>query len=187
MITDTLLRGLNAVASTRLQQEETEPPQQDLFEQAEFNDALPAGPSPRFVDLFSGIGGFRIGMTAAGGTCVFTNDWDMYSQRVYAAWFGNKDLSGGDIRDSAIIRKIPAHDVLCAGFPCQPFSIAGVSKRNSLGQAHGFADVKNGSSFFAITRILDEHRSRPANIRVITRRNLPPRMLSACASMDDRT
>jgi DNA (cytosine-5)-methyltransferase 1 len=109
----------------------------------------------RFIDLFCGIGGFRIGFDRAGGECVFSCDWDKYSQLTYQANFGEKPH--GDIY-SIGIGKIPAHDVLCAGFPCQPFSIAGVSKKLSLGRKHGFEDEKQGNLFFQIEAILDYHK-----------------------------
>jgi len=117
-----------------------------------------AGVSPKFIDLFAGIGGFRIGMTAAGGSCVFTNEWDEPAQRTYTTWFGADDVHGGDIRSPEIINAIPDHDILCAGFPCQPFSLAGVSKKKSLGRKHGFDDEKQGNLFFAITEVIDAHR-----------------------------
>ena len=79
----------------------------------------------KFIDLFCGIGGFRLGFESAGGQCVFSSDWDRFSQQTYEANFGEKPH--GDIHEVAV-EDIPAHDVLCAGFPCQPFSIAGVSK-----------------------------------------------------------
>ena len=112
-------------------------------------------PKPRFIDLFCGIGGFRIAFERAGGQCVFSSDWDKFSQLTYEANFGEKPL--GDIR-SVAIADIPKFDILCAGFPCQPFSIAGVSKKNSLGRKHGFEDEKQGNLFFSIADILDYHR-----------------------------
>lgn len=88
----------------------------------------------RFIDLFAGIGGLRIGFDAIGGQCVFTSEWDKYSQATYRENFGNDHPIAGDIREySKDPSMIPAHDVLLAGFPCQPFSIAGVSKKNALG------------------------------------------------------
>ena len=99
--------------------------------------------SPRFIDLFCGIGGFRIAFEKAGGKCIFSSDYDKFSQQTYAANFG--ELPHGDINQIQVA-DIPSHDVLCAGFPCQPFSIAGVSKKNSLGRLHGFDDVKQGNS-----------------------------------------
>ena len=109
----------------------------------------------RFIDLFCGIGGFRIALDSVGGTCVFSSDWDRYARQTYAANFG-VDPSG-DIR-TVIADGIPKFDVLTAGFPCQPFSISGVSKKNSLGRPHGFADLTQGTLFFEIVRILDAHR-----------------------------
>ena len=109
----------------------------------------------RFIDLFCGIGGFRIGFEKAGCKCVFSSDYDKYSQQTYEANFGERPH--GDIHAVAVA-DIPAHDILCGGFPCQPFSIAGVSKKLSLGRKHGFEDVKQGNLFFSITDILDFHR-----------------------------
>lgn len=109
----------------------------------------------KFIDLFCGIGGFRIAFDRAGAECVFSCDWDKYSQLTYEANFGEKPK--GDIY-SIGIGKIPSHDILCAGFPCQPFSIAGVSKKLSLGRKHGFEDEKQGNLFFQIEAILDYHK-----------------------------
>ncbi len=109
----------------------------------------------RFIDLFCGIGGFRIAFESVGGECVFSSDWDRFSQQTYAANFG--EVPHGDIH--AVSEKdIPHFDILCAGFPCQPFSIAGVSKKLSLGRRHGFDDEKQGNLFFEIARILEYHR-----------------------------
>lgn len=110
---------------------------------------------PRFIDLFCGIGGFRIAFERAGGRCVFSSDWDKHSQITYEANFGEKPH--GDIH-SVAVADIPAHDILCGGFPCQPFSLAGVSKKNSLGRKHGFEDEKQGNLFFSIAEILDYHK-----------------------------
>jgi DNA (cytosine-5)-methyltransferase 1 len=109
----------------------------------------------RFIDLFCGIGGFRLAFERAGGKCVFSCDWDKYSQITYEANFGEKPH--GDIHkiEAAEIEK---HDILCAGFPCQPFSIAGVSKKLSLGRKHGFEDERQGNLFFEIARILKYHQ-----------------------------
>lgn len=109
----------------------------------------------RYIDLFCGIGGFRIAFEGAGGRCVFSSDYDKFSQQTYEANFGQKPH--GDIHGVAVA-DIPAHDILCAGFPCQPFSIAGVSKKLSLGRKHGFEDAKQGNLFFSITDIIDFHR-----------------------------
>ncbi len=111
--------------------------------------------APRFIDLFCGIGGFRIAFEKVGGTCVFSSDYDKFSQQSYAANFGEKPH--GDIHEVAVA-DIPAHDILCGGFPCQPFSIAGVSKKISLGRGHGFDDIKQGNLFFSLADILDYHR-----------------------------
>lgn len=112
----------------------------------------------KFIDLFAGIGGFRSGMTAAGGECVFTSEWDKYAAKTYQAWYGDKHIYTDDIRNISIEDEIPDHDVLCGGFPCQPFSLAGVSKKNSLGRAHGFDDEKQGNLFFKIMDIVDIKR-----------------------------
>ena len=113
----------------------------------------------RFVDLFAGIGGLRLGFEAIGGTCVFTSEWNKFSQATYRANFGEEHEIQGDIAkiDAA---DVPAHDVLLAGFPCQPFSLAGVSKKNSLGRAHGFADETQGTLFFDVVRILRHHNPK---------------------------
>ena len=109
----------------------------------------------RFVDLFCGIGGFRLAFEGVGAKCVFSCDWDKHSRKTYLANFG--DDPTGDIRE-VHIASIPSFDVLCAGFPCQPFSIAGVSKKNSLGQKHGFDDPRQGNLFFHLADILAAHR-----------------------------
>lgn len=109
----------------------------------------------RFIDLFCGIGGFRIAFERAGGRCAFSSDWDRFAQQTYKANFGDEPC--GDIHKVAVA-DIPSHDILCAGFPCQPFSIAGVSKKISLGRKHGFEDEKQGNLFFSIAEILDFHR-----------------------------
>lgn len=109
----------------------------------------------RFIDLFCGIGGFRYAFESVGAKCVFSSDWDKYSQITYEANFGHKPA--GDIHAVAS-KDIPEHDILCGGFPCQPFSLAGVSKKNSLGRKHGFEDVKQGNLFFEIERILKDHK-----------------------------
>jgi DNA (cytosine-5)-methyltransferase 1 len=112
-------------------------------------------PKQRFIDLFCGIGGFRIAFEKAGGSCVFSSDWDKHSQITYEANFGEKPE--GDIH-SVPIENIPKFDVLCAGFPCQPFSIAGVSKKLSLGRKHGFDDERQGNLFFKLAEIINHHR-----------------------------
>jgi DNA (cytosine-5)-methyltransferase 1 len=118
-------------------------------------------PAFRFIDLFAGIGGLRIGFEQLGGKCVFTSEWDRWSQETYKRNFPDDDdhILVGDIRPyGANPSLIPEFDVLLAGFPCQPFSLAGVSKKNSLGRKHGFEDEKQGNLFFEIERILRHHR-----------------------------
>ena len=115
----------------------------------------------RFIDLFAGIGGLRLGFEAIGGRCVFTSEWDRWSNETYRMNFpdGDDHVMVGDIRPyGADPSKIPEFDVLLAGFPCQPFSLAGVSKKNSLGRAHGFDCDKQGNLFFEIEAILRHHR-----------------------------
>ena len=112
-----------------------------------------------FIDLFAGIGGFRMAMQNLGGRCVFSSEWDKYSQQTYRANYG--DIPFGDITKDEIKKFIPKKfDVLCGGFPCQPFSIAGVAKKNSLGRKHGFDDIKQGNLFFHIAEIIAEHRPK---------------------------
>ncbi len=117
----------------------------------------------RFIDLFAGIGGLRMPFEEIGGQCVFTAEWDRFAQQTYKANFPETEKSehifAGDIRPYADDPKqIPAHDVLLAGFPCQPFSIAGVSKKNSLGRPHGFMCDTQGTLFYDVAKIIDHHR-----------------------------
>lgn len=122
--------------------------------------AEPAKPSFRFIDLFAGIGGIRRGFEPLGGKCVFTSEWDRWAKTTYSANFPYDEHEiSGDITKVAV-KDIPEHDLLLAGFPCQPFSIAGVSKKNALGRAHGFADETQGTLFFNIEKILAEHRPK---------------------------
>ncbi|MDP9195966.1 MAG: DNA (cytosine-5-)-methyltransferase [Pseudomonadota bacterium] len=118
-------------------------------------------PAFRFIDLFAGIGGLRRGFEAVGGRCVFTSEWNAFARKTYAANFddGPDHMMAGDIT-KVPAADIPAHDVLLAGFPCQPFSIAGVSKKNALGRAHGFRDETQGTLFFDVARILEHHRPK---------------------------
>ncbi len=110
-----------------------------------------------FIDLFAGIGGMRLGFESAGGKCVFTSEWNKFSRQTYQANFPCDHDIAGDIT-MVNAADIPRHDVLVAGFPCQPFSIAGVSKKNSLGQPHGFQCATQGTLFFDIERILEYHK-----------------------------
>ena len=130
-------------------------------------DLLPPGISDkrpsssfRFIDLFAGIGGIRHAFEQIGGTCVFTSEWDDYAQRTYKENFSDQghDLNGDITEIDA--QDIQDHEVLLAGFPCQPFSIAGVSKKNSLGRSHGFSDETQGTLFFDVARIIDEKRPK---------------------------
>lgn len=113
----------------------------------------------RFIDLFAGIGGIRRGFESIGGTCVFTSEWDRFARETYLANFPatSDHQFAGDITQ-VNVADIPVHDVLLAGFPCQPFSIAGVSKKNSLGRATGFLDEAQGTLFFDVARIIAYHR-----------------------------
>lgn len=111
-----------------------------------------------FIDLFAGIGGIRLGFESMGGRCVFTSEWNPYATKTYLANFPTSNhLFAGDIT-KVDERDVPDHDVLLAGFPCQPFSIAGVSKKNALGRKHGFADETQGTLFFDVARIIKEKR-----------------------------
>lgn len=113
-----------------------------------------------FIDLFAGIGGVRMGFEAVGGKCVFTSEWDDYSQKTYKENFPDGHAIAGDIVAVDAETGIPAHDVLLAGFPCQPFSIAGVSKKNALGRPHGFECTTQGTLFFDVARIIAAKRPK---------------------------
>lgn len=136
------------------------PLENDLFADF-FNVPFPAPENPKFtfIDLFAGMGGFRLAMQAQGGKCVFSSEWNVYSQKTYFANFG--DMPFGDITKEVTKSYIPEHfDVLCAGFPCQPFSIAGVSKKKSLGRETGFKDKTQGTLFFDVADIISRHRPK---------------------------
>ncbi|CAN5612806.1 DNA (cytosine-5-)-methyltransferase [soil metagenome] len=126
-----------------------------------------ADPNFKFIDLFAGIGGFRLAMQDLGGECVFSSEWDRDAQRTYFQNFGETPF--GDIQ-RIDEKTIPNHDILCAGFPCQPFSLAGISARNFLKTAHGFDCTTQGTLFFDIERILRAKRPKIAfleNVRNI--------------------
>ncbi|SVA68938.1 uncharacterized protein METZ01_LOCUS121792 [marine metagenome] len=137
-----------------------------LFPERTRDDELPFGTEPvidgngtvpfTFVDLFAGIGGFRCGLTAVGGKCVKTYEWDKFAAKTYRRWYGvdEEEVVEGDFTEIDPAG-IPDHDVLAAGFPCQPFSLAGVSKKQSLGRLHGFDDPDQGNLFFAICRAIE--------------------------------
>lgn len=122
----------------------------------------PFGPAEfTFADLFAGIGGMRLGFEAHGGRCVFTSEWNRFSQQTYRANFPDEHEIFGDITKlSTPSSQMPDFDVLLAGFPCQPFSIAGVSKKNALGRPHGFACEAQGTLFFDVARILEAKRPK---------------------------
>ncbi|GAW87741.1 conserved hypothetical protein [Bathymodiolus platifrons methanotrophic gill symbiont] len=113
----------------------------------------------QFIDLFAGIGGLRKGFESIGGKCVYTSEWNEYSKQTYLANFVCDHEIDGDIT-KVPVENIPFHDVLVAGFPCQPFSIAGVSKKNSLGVAHGFRCEAQGTLFFDVARIIEHHKPK---------------------------
>ena len=112
-----------------------------------------------FIDLFAGIGGLRLGFEAMGGRCVFTSEWDRFSRQTYVENHGDHHPFIGDIIPFPA-GDVPDHDILLGGFPCQPFSIAGVSKKNSLGRAHGFECTTQGTLFFDVARIIAAKRPR---------------------------
>ena len=114
-------------------------------------------PKFTFIDLFAGIGGFRLAFQSLGGKCVFTSEWNYFAQKTYEANFG--EVPFGDIT-KINENEIPDHDILIAGFPCQPFSIAGVSKKNALGRSHGFKDLTQGTLFFDLARVLEAKKPK---------------------------
>lgn len=155
--------GVTTRTLRRWEVRETEPPpyladaiRQRLLPLADNADAGDC--AFKFIDLFAGIGGIRMAFEAHGGQCVFTSEWNPWAQKTYLANFpGSAHALAGDIT-KVDERDIASHDVLLAGFPCQPFSIAGVSKKNALGRAHGFADETQGTLFFDVARIIAAKR-----------------------------
>ncbi|HEX7932855.1 MAG TPA: DNA (cytosine-5-)-methyltransferase [Paraburkholderia sp.] len=117
-------------------------------------------PAFRFIDLFAGIGGIRRGFEAHGGQCVFTSEWNEFSKKTYQQNHRDADDTHQFVGDIVSFAEddVPPHDVLLAGFPCQPFSIAGVSKKNSLGRPHGFECTTQGTLFYDVARIIDAKR-----------------------------
>ena len=113
----------------------------------------------KFIDLFCGIGGMRLAYESAGCECVFSSDWDKYAQITYQKNFG--DLPKGDIH-AISASDIPSYDILVGGFPCQPFSISGVSKKNSLNRPHGFRDKTQGTLFFESSEYSQRRAHRPS-------------------------
>lgn len=151
---------MSETAKTQDQRRGTGPRRDRPLRRSAPRAAPPASPA-RFIDLFAGIGGMRRGFEAAGGVCVFTSEWNKFAQRTYQA-------NHGASRDHAFVGDItqvpaadvPEHDLLLAGFPCQPFSIAGVSKKNALGRQHGFRCEAQGTLFFDVARILERRRPK---------------------------
>ncbi|MFI5136646.1 MAG: DNA (cytosine-5-)-methyltransferase [Sphingobacteriales bacterium] len=135
--------------------------QKELFD---VTDIPFPGPKPgtekfTFIDLFAGIGGFRLALQNLGGLCLYSSEYDKYAQKTYLANFGETPF--GDITKEETKAFIPQNfDIICGGFPCQPFSIAGVSKKNSLGRKHGFEDEKQGNLFFHVADIIAKHRPK---------------------------
>ena len=117
----------------------------------------PLKPKFKFIDLFAGIGGIRMAYQNLGGKCVFSSEWDKFAKKTYEANYG--EVPFGDITQIDE-KSIPDHDILLGGFPCQPFSIAGVSKKNSLGRSHGFLDKTQGTLFFDIARIIEHKKPK---------------------------
>ena len=116
-------------------------------------------PAFRFIDLFAGIGGLRRAFEPLGGRCVYTSEWDRFAQLTYLANYDCEHEIAGDITKVSV-EDIPEHDVLLAGFPCQPFSIAGVSKKNALNRPHGFLCEAQGTLFFDVARIIEARKPR---------------------------
>ncbi|MDO9235377.1 MAG: DNA (cytosine-5-)-methyltransferase [Aquabacterium sp.] len=154
--------GVSERQVRRWEANESHPPQymsMALQRLLPFHPVIDSDADFKFIDLFAGIGGIRLAFEAIGGECVFTSEWDSYAQRTYMANFGGRDPLNGDITQISA-DDIPDHDVLLGGFPCQPFSIAGVSKKNALGRAHGFADETQGTLFFDVARIIAVKRPK---------------------------
>ena len=148
------------VSDEMLEMAVNSPLENDLFADF-FKVPFPAPENPKFtfIDLFAGMGGFRLAMQAQGGKCVFSSEWNAYSQKTYFSNFG--DMPFGDITKEVTKSYIPEKfDILCAGFPCQPFSIAGVSKKKSLGRETGFKDKIQGTLFFDVADIISRHRPK---------------------------
>lgn len=117
-------------------------------------DATPNSPRFTFIDLFAGIGGLRQGFEAIGGKCMFASEWNRFCKTTYSANYGDDHVFSVDDIANLDLREIPRHDVLLAGFPCQPFSLAGVSKKNALNRPHGFRCESQGTLFFEVASIL---------------------------------
>ncbi len=140
----------------RWEKGETRPRQSAISEMLAYSRAVGA-PEFTFIDLFAGIGGMRRGFEAIGGECVFTSEYNKYAVETYRENYSCNHEIAGDITEIDAA-DIPPHDVLLAGFPCQPFSIAGVSKKNALNMPHGFRCESQGTLFFDLARIIAYHR-----------------------------
>lgn len=138
-----------------------EPALRDMLETAQPTGAGPIDSRFRFIDLFAGIGGIRLGFEAHGGECVFTSEWNDFSKKTYIDNFGGHHPFVGDIVPFPA-ENVPSHDVLLAGFPCQPFSIAGVSKKNSLGRPHGFECTTQGTLFSTLPASSQRNGPQPS-------------------------
>ncbi len=127
--------------------------QEDLFSSEYLYGGIPF----KFIDLFAGIGGFRSGLAPIGGQCIYSSEWDKKALDTYSEWYQDKSVDIKDFREIDY-SKIPDHDILCGGFPCQPFSLAGVSKKASMGIKHGFDDEKQGNLFYSIMEAVEVKR-----------------------------
>ncbi|MEZ6130274.1 MAG: DNA (cytosine-5-)-methyltransferase [Planctomycetaceae bacterium] len=170
LVTDALEESEAASTARRVH---SLPQQRSLFSDDEVLEAAPVTPPETslpfsFIDLFAGVGGLRLGLEAVGGHCVFSCEKDPHAQKTYQSWFGENPA--GDVMELSAKPTIPDHDLLAAGFPCQPFSIAGVSKKNSLGRAHGFKDRTQGTLFFHLAEIID--RKQPPVLLLENVKNL---------------
>jgi len=114
-----------------------------------------AGPQFTFSDLCSGIGGMRLAFEALGGKCIFSSEWNKFCQKTYFENFG--EIPHGDITKVSL-ETIPKHDILLAGFPCQPFSKGGFATRKRLNKKNGFKDIDQGHIFFHIARIISDKK-----------------------------
>jgi DNA (cytosine-5)-methyltransferase 1 len=158
--------GVNPRTIRRWEVRISEPPEYlaDALQQRVLSLPVTVNPSQHlftFIDLFAGIGGIRIGFEKHGGKCIFTSEWNSFAQKTYLDNFpaieGHQMIGDITQHDAS---EIPNHDVLLAGFPCQPFSIAGVSKKNALGRPHGFECTTQGTLFFDVARIIATKRPK---------------------------
>ena len=157
--------GVNARTVRRWEVNSPPPPEyvSDVLKQRVLATASPVPKTDlfTFIDLFAGIGGIRLGFEKHGGKCLFTSEWNPFAKKTYIDNFPAVDDHQfvGDITTFEE-NEIPDHDVLLAGFPCQPFSIAGVSKKNAIGRPHGFECTTQGTLFFDVARIIAAKRPK---------------------------